>query len=301
MPIENLLFLSLLYGGRGVNNIRRQRVRIISPMFRFTPYVTLAIICLVASIARGQAAPVRPLQADAKPPAAADPLDELIRKLILDVMPREYVDDDEWGGTKLFTTDLHVHREGPKIETRRKREPLNHGNWELYRVTLADAERFELDLHDVGRGDAGATSFIIDIALPLRVHGRQAMWRRGVQLWSVSADAHATVRLRLHCQAALKVDTTQFPPAVAIRPTVDAADIRLEQFRLIGVSKIRGDAAKEFGNAIRGRLARRLAAQDEKLVQKINGRIAKSEDRLQLSLSALAKSPFRKLSNDAAE
>jgi len=127
------------------------------------------------------------------------------------------------------------------------------------------------------------------------------MWRRGVQLWSVSADAHATVRLRLHCQASLHVDTTQLPPAVAIRPTVDATDIQLEQFHLIGVSKVRGDAAKEFGNAIRGRLARRLAEQDEKLVEKINMRIAKSDDRLRLSLSDLAKSPIRNLQADAAE
>lgn len=264
-----------------------------------------SLVCLIAASVRGQSPAARPLQTVANPQAdataTADPLDQLIRKLILDIAPREYVDDDDWGATKLFTTDLHVHREGLKIETRRKREPLNHGNWEIYHVTLADAERFELDLHDVVPGDTGAASFVLDVVAPLRVHGRQATWRRGVQLWSVSADAHATVRLRLHCQASLHVDTTQLPPAVAIRPRIAAADIQLEHFHLIGVSKVRGDVAKEFGNAIRGRLARRLAAQDDKLVQKINTRIAKSEDRLRLSLAALAKSPLRTLRDDAAE
>jgi len=241
----------------------------------------LTTVCGAAAVAQSPA-----------PVPRQDALDRLLRTLALTEMPHSYEDDDDWGRTKEFTTGLHVSRDGLKIETRRKRRQLNHGLWQRYRVKLADAERFMLDVRDVRPGEDGKTAFTIEISAPLKLHVRRSRWRRGVQLWSVSADANASVRLRLDCQARLELDASESAPAVVLTPEVDAAEIRMTRFELTGVSKARGPVASELGDLLREYLEEKVARKNEKFVRKINERIEKKQDRLRFSLSALAETPL---------
>ena len=229
-------------------------------------------------------------------PASTDALDQLFRQLALDVMPHEYEDDDDWGKTKQFVTGLHVSRDGLKIETRRKRRPRNHGRWEKYRVRLASQDEFNVDVRDVRSAEGGKTAFTIEVVAPLEVHIRRANWRRGVQLWSISADASARVHLTLDCQASIAMDPTEIPPAVLLKPEIVAAEIQLAEFQLRRISKLGADVSDEIGDALRSYVRRRVASKGEKVANKINGRIEANQDKLRLSLAELARSPLKNLS-----
>ena len=222
-----------------------------------------------------------------------DPLSQLLRKLALDLMPRTYEDTDDWGKTKEFVTGLHVHREGLKIETRRKHRRLNHGRWERYSVSLRDEEAFELAIRDVHATEGGRTAFTLEMSAPIDAHLRRANWRRGVQLWSVSADATADVKLTLFCTSRVRIDTTELPPAVVLEPEVIEAEIELTRFQLTSISKLGRDIADEIGDALRSHIRQRAAAKDGKLVTKINSKIEKKQDRLRLTLGEWAKSPLK--------
>jgi hypothetical protein len=89
------------------------------------------------------------------------------------------------------------------------------------------------------------------------------------------------------------IDTTSFPPAVVMKPSVSAARARLADFELHRVSKLGGDVAEELGRAARGRIERRIAAKDEKLTRKINEQLAKREDSLRLSWASLAETGWK--------
>jgi hypothetical protein len=141
--------------------------------------------------------------------------------------------------------------------------------------------------------DDARVAFDVELTLPLRVVARQAEWRRGVQLYSVHADAEMLVRVELACVAALVVDTVAFPPAVVLKPEVTSASARLSDFRLIRVSKLGGEAAAELGRAARGRIERRIAAKDEKLTKKINEQLVKREGALRLSWASLAETGWK--------
>lgn len=232
------------------------------------------------------------------PPAAesqrADVLDELFEKIVLEVIPRHWEDRSDWGMTKEFTTGLKISRDGLRIKTKRRRKPLNHGSWEYVRVDLLHPERFVLNVHNVRSGEGGKINFDVEVVAPLLVVARRSKWQRGVQLYSVSAEADALVRLVLHCTTGMTV-SVKLPPSVALQPKITGAEIQLADFRLRRLSKIGGEIASELGRAARGRLERRLAREDDRLVQKINAKIADNQDKLNLSLALLAASQFRQL------
>lgn len=222
-----------------------------------------------------------------------DAFDALLRKLVLELLPKEYVDDDDWGKTHLFTTGWKVERDGLKIETHRRRESLNHGTWERYTVSLADDAKFDLQVKNRRGLEDARVAFDVELMLPLRVVARQAEWRRGVQLYSVHADAEMLVRVELECVTAIIIDTVSFPPAVVMKPEVSAARARLVDFELNRVSKVGGDVAEELGRAARGRIERRIAAKDEKLTRKINEQLAKREEAFRISWAALAETGWK--------
>jgi hypothetical protein len=256
-----------------------------------------------ARVADAQSFPDRALRPPQSPVVAAppvtpersDPFDALLRKVALDLLPSEYIDDDDWGKTQEFVTGLDIERDGLRIETRRRRKQLNHGEWEHYAVTLADDTQFDLQVKNRRSLDDGRVAFDVHLMLPLQVIARQAQWRRGVQLYSVHADANMLVRVEVECVTAIIFDTASFPPAVVMKPSVTAARARLVDFELNRLSKIGGDVAEELGRAARGRIERRIAAKDEKLTRKINEQLAKREDALRLSWAALAETGWKQL------
>ncbi|MCA9266870.1 MAG: hypothetical protein KDA41_00290, partial [Planctomycetales bacterium] len=223
-------------------------------------------------------------------PRGPDALDQLLRSLVLEAIPHQYEDLDDWGKTQAFTTGVKVKLSGLKFDADRRRKELNHGQWDRFRVELADLDTFAIDLHDVRPTAQGAAGFAIDVTAPLQVHARRAHWRRGVQLYSVAVDADAVITMTLHCESTVALTSKGFSPAVRLQPSVTAAELSLRDFKLTGVGKVHGPVAHELGDLVRDRIAARLAAQNEKLVQKINAKLASQQDKLCFSLASLGGS-----------
>jgi hypothetical protein len=254
------------------------------------------------------ASPAAVAQSESKSAAAAPksyavrpPLIDVAKSLIADALPRSYSDARHWGSQKHFTTGLSVERDGLKIETRRRKELLNHGTWKRYDVWLADGQKLALDVTEVRTYDDGRVTFRLAASGPLKGRVELQQWQRGVRLVGVSADCEATVRLTLDVEAALSTRQGLVLPTVAVAPKVTAAHVDLNDFRLRRIGELRGPLAKELGDAAKSTLRREVARQNEKIAAKINKSIAKRSDDLRVSGDDFLKEQWAKLKESLAK
>ena len=118
----------------------------------------------------------------------------------------------------------------------------------------------------------------------LDVYGRLQEWKRGVRLFSISADAVADVELNLDCRLTTKLDTSKLPPDILMQPKVLDAKAKLVQLELERLSKANGPLVHEFGDGLEKILRKKLVEKNEKLTAKINRQIKKNEDDMRISL-----------------
>jgi hypothetical protein len=170
-----------------------------------------------------------------------------------------------------------------KIETRRRKELVNHGTWKRYFVTVPDGEKLRLDIAEVRVHDAGRVTFRVVAESPVRGRAELQQWQRGVRLVGISADCDATIRLTLHAETVLKTEAGLITPSVAVAPKVISAHAELIDFRLRRIGDLRGALAKELGEAAEPTLRREVAGQDQKIAAKLNKSLAKRGDDLRLS------------------
>ena len=228
--------------------------------------------------------------------AVSDELQAWLTQFVLKNMPHEYEDKKQWGKTSSVWDGLKVSSDGLQIKTKRRRKEVNDGTWKMYRAELLNpAQEFHVrleNLHDAGRQRAG-----FDLVVTARVHafGRMTQYLKGVQLVSLSANADATIELRMSCQLGLRLDTRKLPPDVLLAPEVVAADVRLLRFHLQDVSDVGGTIAKELGYGVREMLEDKIAAERRRLPEKINRQIDKNRDKLRISLVDLSKSQWSEL------
>ena len=213
----------------------------------------------------------------------------MMQSIVRDNVPSKYVQEKDWGKTSKRWDGLKVQRRGLKLSTKRRWKEVNHGTWKRYEISQMDPEqhlRLRIEnVHDAGDGKIG---FEVALAAKLHVHGRQSKWTKGVQIYSVSADAHANVQLRIQSQLGVKLDVTKFPPDVIVAPTVTDATATVTDFRLKSISKLDGLITKQLSSSIHKLLVDKLAEDRSKLAQKMNKQIAKHEDKMRLSLSDFA-------------
>lgn len=242
---------------------------------------------------------VQPLAA-AEPPAAKSravrpPLVDLAESLIAEALPRRYSDAKHWGGQKHFTKGLKVELDGLKLETRRRKELVNHGTWKRYDVWIPDGQVLVLDVSDMRAFDDGRVTFRVTAAGPLQGRVELQQWERGVRLVGISADCEAKVRLTLDVEAALSSHQGTLLPTVAVAPKVTAAHAEMTDFRLRRIGDLRGPLAKELGDRAEPTLQREVREQNEKIAAKINKSIAKHQDDLRLSGDEFLKEQWDKL------
>ena len=103
----------------------------------------------------------------------------------------------------------------------------------------------------------------------------------------MSADANATVEIKLVCQLGLHFDSSQFPPAVTIEPEVTHANVKLSNFDVYRGSKVGGEISEQLGRSVRAVLERKLAENEERIVQKANNQIAQYQDKLRISVQEI--------------
>jgi len=215
-------------------------------------------------------------------------LSDLVRLVVLQSIPDNYRNEKEWGSTREVWAGLHVKQDGLRLTTKRRKKTVNHGSWKRYEARLIDPEReLRVRIENVRAlpGQGAALNLVVDAFLA--ASGRWSEWRHGVQLFSISADAEARVRLQVACQVGIAFDFAGGVPRLRLSPVVTAADLRLTDFRLHRLSDFDGPLIHQVGHALQGVLQDEIDDRRGKLVTRINAQIAKHQKRLEVSPSDL--------------
>ena len=225
-------------------------------------------------------------------------LEELVNAIAKEHLPHSFEDKKKWGKTKEVWRGVKIRLDGGKIETKRRKKEVNHGDWQMYKANLVDPNReLNISIENLHRNADGAIRFDLGVAAKVNAHGRSSKWVGGVQLYSLSVDATADLKLIAKCQVNTKLDFGKTPPDIVVQPKVMDAVIEMQNFRLQRVSKIGGEVAQQLGKAIRGRLEKEIDKRKEKLVKKVNQSIEKRKDKFRLSLSDFLKSHWSSFLN----
>ncbi|MGI9517074.1 MAG: hypothetical protein ACR2NP_08520, partial [Pirellulaceae bacterium] len=110
-------------------------------------------------------------------------------------------------------------------------------------------------------------------------------WVRGVQMYSLSAEGRAAVRLSVDITMSIGMDPTHFPPGIVFAPRATAADLIVDDFRIDRVSKLGGEFAQQVTRLARREMDDEIAEKEAELVEKINKEFDENRDDLRLSLS----------------
>jgi len=221
-------------------------------------------------------------------PVSADERQEMsawVKWLVLKNLPANYEDNRRWNQCKEVVVGLHIHRDGFRIQTKRKTKSVKHGTWTRYLIEFIDPEKeLQIDIEKIEFLSQGRIDISTRIELPLRLFGRVSQWQRDFQWYSLSADGSARVELHVDCQVNVRVNPTTFPPDVEFAPVVTEAEVQLKEFEIERISRLGGDAAELLGKGIREILDEKLKEYDDKLVEKMNQEIGKQKSKLTISL-----------------
>ncbi|MEM9412921.1 MAG: hypothetical protein AAGA30_17550 [Planctomycetota bacterium] len=220
-------------------------------------------------------------------------LDDFLTKLALDAMPVNYVEDKDWGMQVERWDGVKIRIEDGKLKTKRRKKMVNHGTWDRYEVSLVDPEKnFAVQLNNFQEMENEKVAFDVLVSAKIALESRQSKWIKGVQLYSISADGSASVRLKLSVSLGSKMDVGKFPPDLIFDPSITNAEIELAEFRIDRVSKAGGELAQQVTRVVRKKITQKIEEKENKLVQKLNSRIDKNRDRFRLSVHDAMKSKW---------
>jgi hypothetical protein len=218
-------------------------------------------------------------------------LNQLITRLVLQQMPHEYERSKGWGAQDERWDGIKWHVDGLEIKTKRRKKLVNHGTWRKYSASLADPSRqFDVTVTDIRQAADGQIAFRVNFTTTLNLFARQAEWVKGVQLYSISAEGKASVRLAIDLEMHVQLDPAHFPPDLIFQPRATAADLIVDDFRIDRVSKLGGEFALQVTRLARYELDDEIQKKESELVEKINKEIGKNADDLRLSLADALKS-----------
>ena len=237
------------------------------------------------------------------PPATAaerfvpsDEFQKFITDLAREHVPENYEKRKNWGNTRRVQKGLDVRFEGLRLDTKRIFKEEEHGVWQWYTITNLEPDKhFTVRIEQVREATGGRV--ICDLSATAKLHcfGRQSQWDRGVQLYSVSADAETQVKLLVSATIRPRLDPKTFPPDVVLLTEVTHADLEIHDFRLQRVGPFDGPVIRSLSKTVREVLEDKIAADREKLVTKINEQIGKQQDKLRLRWSDLLETPWGNL------
>jgi hypothetical protein len=221
---------------------------------------------------------------------------EWITALVREQLPHNYEKQKNWGHTVRTFDGVSIWMEDGRLETRRKYKQANDGKWQLYRVQFHDPEeKFDVKIANIRKLDENLVGLDVIVLASLHVFGRESLWDHGVQLYSISAEADARVRLWAGVEVATRVDFTRFPPDVALDPKVTAARFEIPDFRIRRIGGLKGPLVRSLSHSTREAVEAKLVEDNAKLVAKLNRAIDKQEKKLRISLADLAASKWRSL------
>ena len=81
-----------------------------------------------------------PIAAEEQRSDAPSKFDRLVTRIVLESMPHQVIDEDDWGHTKDVWDGVKIWWENGRLETKRRRKNANHGTWKRYEIHLVDPE-----------------------------------------------------------------------------------------------------------------------------------------------------------------
>ncbi|MDA1180366.1 MAG: hypothetical protein O2931_16415, partial [Planctomycetota bacterium] len=220
--------------------------------------------------------------------APDDGLSGIVRRLLLENIPETYEDTRKWGKTAKRWDGLHVHHDGLRVKTKRRWKEVNHGLWQMFRITPRDPEHsLHLQINNLKETSPGVITFDVDFTAHVDALARRSRWNYGVQLYSISMEAEAVVELQAQVELRTKLDLAHFPPDLELHPRVLAAKLNLREYHVRKISKIGGDLAEEIGGTLEHLLAEKLEDKQQKIVDRMNRQIEKNQSKLRVSVRDL--------------
>jgi hypothetical protein len=254
---------------------------------RIALLAALAVVLLVRGIASAEDDAEQP----ARPWTPPVEFQEFLTSIAREHLPDKYEKSKNWGHTKRVVSGLRVELDGLRLETRRRYRDVNDGAWQKYRIDILDPDKhFEVKLHSLRQEENKVLGKVI-VEARLKVFGRHSQWERGVQLFSVSAEATARVRLTASVECTARLDASKLPPDVILSPRVTAADLKILDFELQRVGELSGPGVESLSHTVREILEERIAERRHKLVERLNKSLAKREEKFRLSASDLLDLP----------
>ncbi len=218
-------------------------------------------------------------------------IDRILTRLVLNSMPHTFEEDKNWGRQAERFDGLEIERDGLRIETRRKKKLVNHGTWKKYSAQLVNPEQeFTVQLTNLHRTRSGKTGFDVHFSANLDLQARQSKWVKGVQMYSLSAEGHAQIRLVVGCEMGVETSFKTFPPDLIFSPEAKSAEIIVDEFRIDRISKLGGEFAQQVSRRARRELDKKINDQEHRLVKKINSELEENQDKLRLSTADAVKS-----------
>lgn len=226
-------------------------------------------------------------------------MESLINDLAKQFIPHKYEKKKDWGAQSERWDGLHVQLKGLRVKTKRRKKLVNHGTWKMYSAELSDPKNgLRFSLNSIKKDANGNADIDLSVTADLILFGRIAEWVKGVQLFSVSADAIANVTLNVQTTVGATLDFSHLPPDFLLEPKVNSAKLTVNEFRVVRVSKAGGEFAQQVGRGARKILDGKISEQEVKLVDKMNKSIAKKKDKLRLSVKELIDSEWSKIAGD---
>ena len=217
------------------------------------------------------------------------PTIQLIRGMALTLIPRTYIDEDDWGAEKRIQSGLNVKMDKLKLRTSRRWKNVNHGIWRRVEAHLSEPEtHFHLAVSTIPQQEDGTARYLINSSMRLQLNARQQHWNLGVKLYSISADAVADVSLAATVSFQSELRKTDDGTRLRIVPAVESTNLQLTRFRLQRISHTKGSVAREFGNTFESLIKRAVRKKGRRLPSRINAKIAKKSERFEVPAGLLA-------------
>lgn len=265
------------------------------------PVAVHFLVAVISTFACAQSPPTGPVVRETLAPVTRTPdsadagskIDQLLTELILDSIPHHFEETKDWGATSERWDGIKFHRDGLRLKTHRRKKVVNHGTWKKYSAELLDPnQEFSVQIKNMHETASGNFAFDVLFGAHLRIAARQSKWVKGVQLYSLSAQGHARVRLEVSIELEVKMDPSSFPPDMVFVPVATDADLVLEDFRLDRISKVGGEVAQQVSKNVRSTLDQKIQKKKHKLIEKINKQLAKQKDKLRLSIADAVQSQW---------
>jgi hypothetical protein len=215
---------------------------------------------------------------------------EWLRQQALRNLPEQIEERKDWGGQIEVLDGWNVDWDDSRLKTKRRWKMANHGLWKRYSIHWHEPEK-ELKLQVLRLDPIGPTEIRTEVRIeaPLELFARASQYRWDVQMWSLSLQARARVRLDLVTRIRVQSIPTEVPPAIRIEPHVEEASATLTEWRVERISQIQGPMAEALGESLERLIEDKIAESNQHLADKINRAIAKKSDGFRFSFQEWLK------------